>query len=64
MIYVADTANGAVRRIKDGAVATVIAASDAEKDSVPVSPIGLLVQGDTLYICDNFSRKVITVTLG
>ncbi len=64
VIYVADTANGAVRRIKDGAVATVIAASDAEKDSVPVSPIGLLVQGDTLYICDNFSRKVITVTLG
>ena len=60
-IYVSDTANGAVRTIKNGRVDTLIAQSDEDPESVPVSPMGLLVSGGTLYICDSFSRKAFTV---
>ena len=60
-IYVSDTANGAVRTIKGGRVDTLIAQSDGDPQSVPVSPMGLLVSGGTLYICDSFSRKVFTI---
>jgi sugar lactone lactonase YvrE len=60
-VYVSDTANGAVRTVKNGMVDTLIAQSDDKPDSVPVSPMGLLVSGGTLYVCDSFSRKVFTI---
>lgn len=63
-IYVSDTGNSAVRRIRDGQVTTLVARDVEDLGSfAPVSPVGLLVQGKQLYICDNFSRKVFSVTL-
>lgn len=59
VIYVADTLNSAVRRIRDGQVDTVAAREAANTDFGLISPTGLMMQGnDRLYICDVFSRKV------
>lgn len=64
VIYVSDTGNSAVRRIKDGEVTTLVERDTEDLGSfAPVSPVGILIQGDQLYICDNFSRKVFSITL-
>ena len=60
-LYVSDTANGAVRRIRAGYVSTLIAQDGALEGSVPLWPLGLMEYRGTLYICDNFSRKVFTI---
>ena len=59
-IYVADTGNGAVRVIEDGYV-TTLAAMDSG-GTYPVSPRGLLLSGDTLYVGDVFARVLFTCT--
>ncbi|MDR0905661.1 MAG: S-layer homology domain-containing protein [Oscillospiraceae bacterium] len=57
-IFVADSGNGAIRRIKNGDVTTVMK-SDADKgEPYPVSPRGLLAVGDSLFVCDTFSGVV------
>ena len=56
-VYVADTGNGAVRKIKDGTVTTVAAEG-------LTTPRGLLVQGGSLYVCDSFARKIVVCQLG
>jgi len=63
-IYVADTGNGAIRRIAGGAVTTLAAHDPKQADSGLTSPAGLLVQNDKLYICDRFARKVFVYQLG
>jgi len=63
-IYVADTGNGAVRKIAGGAVTTLTARDPKQADSGLTSPAGLLVQDDQLYICDTFARKVFVYQLG
>lgn len=63
-VYVSDTGNSAVRKVRDGQVTTLVERDVEDLGSfAPVSPVGLLVQGDQLYICDNFSRKVFSVSL-
>lgn len=63
-VYVADTANGAVRRIRDGQVTTLLHRDVTDLDSfAPVSPTGLLIRENILYICDNFSRKLLVFPL-
>lgn len=63
-VYVSDTGNSAIRKIRDGQVTTLVARDAKDLGSfAPVSPVGLLVQGSRLYICDNFSRKVFLVSL-
>lgn len=57
-IYVADTLNSAIRRIRDGQVDTVVTRDMANTDFGLVSPSGLMAQGELLYICDDFSKKV------
>lgn len=62
-IYVADTGNGAVRMIRDGAVDTLIAADGGK--TYPISPRGLLVDHGTLYVGDVFGRVLFRLnTLG
>jgi len=63
-VYVADTGNGAVRRIKDGTVSTLIFRDLKQEEGGLTSPIGLLVQDGRLYICDTFARKVFVYQLG
>lgn len=63
-IYVSDTNNSAIRRIKNGQV-TTLAARDVTDPNLffPVSPTNLTVQGRTLYICDTFARKLLALPL-
>lgn len=63
-IYVADTDNGAVRRIQDGQVTTILSRDPRDTTALyPVAPTGLLIQGNTLYISDTFARKVLSMPL-
>lgn len=65
-IYVADTGSGAVRRVRDGEVTTLLSGETRwEEQTVlaPASPTGLLVAGQTLYVCDGFNRAVYMLLL-
>ncbi len=62
-VYVADTGSGAIRRIKNGEVTTLAVRDPERMDGGLTSPIGLLVQGGRLYICDTFARKVFVYQL-
>lgn len=53
-VYVSDTGNGLVRKLSGGVVTTL---SQADL----VTPEGLLVQGDQLWVCDSFARKIVVL---
>ena len=57
-IYVGDTTNGFIRRIKDGKVDTILQMEPDTLTTYPLSPTGACCEGDKLYVCDVFSRKV------
>ncbi len=57
-IYVADTVNGAVRLIRDGEVTTVIKGTDGTIEGYPISPTGLCILKEKMYVCDNFNGKI------
>ena len=60
-IYVADTGNSAIRAIRDGRVYTLLR---NEGGSVtPSSPRGLLLQGSTLTVTDNFAGVLLEVSV-
>lgn len=61
-VYVADTGNGAVRKIQNGRV-TTLAVRDMRAAGGMVMPRGLLLQGNVLYICDPFARRIFTLAL-
>ncbi len=60
-IYVSDTGNSAVKKIQNGMVTTVIACNQQEMEPYPVAPRGLMLKDNQLYVCDNFSWKVIVL---
>jgi len=62
-VYVADTVNGALRRVRGGTVDTLLVPADTAQGTYPVSPTGLLLWGSRLYVCDGFARKLFTVSL-
>ena len=53
-VYIADTGNGAVRMLKNGEVTTILAMD--EERTYPVSPRGILAEGESVYVGDVFSR--------
>ncbi len=55
-IYVADTGNSLIRKIKDGVVGTV---SGFGKSEYFVAPRGLYLDGSTLYVTDSFLNTVV-----
>ena len=64
VIYVADTANSAVRRVADGQVDTLISPpGDAELHNAPISPRGLYIMNDRLLVCDPYARTLLAVPL-
>lgn len=63
-VYVADTDNGAVRRVQNGRVTTLLSRAPGDVTALfPAAPTGLLLQGDTLYIADTFARKLLALPL-
>ncbi len=63
-VYVSDTGNSAVRMVRDGEVTTLAVRDVSLARAGLTAPRGLLVQGDRLYICDGFARKVFVLRLG
>ena len=63
-VYVADAVNGAVRRIADGTVSTMMIAQADTPQHVPLFPVGLLAEEGSLYICDNFTGRLMCISLG
>ena len=58
-VYISDTANGALRRLRNGTVETLIAPTGGtDVKTGLVSPTGLLLLDGKLYVCDRFSRKI------
>lgn len=64
VLYVSDTGNSAIRKISGGEVTTLIASDKSQMSFGLTSPAGLLAQGNKLYICDPFSRKLFVLSLG
>ena len=63
-VYVADTDNGAVRKIQDGQVSTILKRDPGDTTSAyPASPTGLEIVGNTLYVTDTFAGKLLAVPL-
>ncbi len=60
-VYVADTGNSAVRAIRDGRVHTVVRASSTAM--MPISPRGLILQGDSIRALDQFMGNILTVSV-
>ena len=63
-VYVADTGNGAVRMVKGGVVTTLAVRDPEQLGGGLMSPTGLLARGNSLYICDTFTRKIFVYQLG
>lgn len=61
-VYVSDTANSAVRRVRNGQVDTLLARDLADPESgYPVSPAGLALVGGRLYVCDSFTGTLLVL---
>ena len=60
-IYIADTGNKAVRVFRNGRLYTIFEASPTSLK--PISPRGLCVIGEELYVCDSFSGELIKIDL-
>ncbi len=63
-IYVSDTGNSSIRRIRDGWVNTVAARDYSTEDLRLIDPSGLLLQGDTLLVCDSFAQTILELPVG
>ena len=57
-IYVSDTGNSAIRIIRDNVVSTMILPTLEQGDLFPVSPRGLVLKNDVLYISDTYAGIV------
>ena len=62
-IFVADSGNHAVRRIRNGEVTTLIARNERSPEQYPMRPVGMYVKDHTLYVCDNFAQKLFTIAV-
>ena len=63
-VYVADTVNGAVRCIADGQVTTLLRFEGDTPLYSPISPVGLLVTEEGLYVADNFGGRLLCIGIG
>lgn len=64
-LYIADTGNSAIRCLKDGQVSTLTVRDTASTEEFfPISPVGMMVYGRRLFVCDSFSRKIVAIALG
>ena len=56
-VYVADTGNSAIRRIRGGAVDTLY--TRLTEEMFPVSPRGIIIVDDTLYVADGYTGAIL-----
>ena len=59
-MYIADTGNGAIRKLSDGRVTTFVAASTTP--DAPIQPRGMLLrENGKLLVCDLFAQNILEV---
>ena len=62
-IYVADTGNSAIRKIdKDGNVYTIAGLSKNDEVEI-VSPVGLMIDENKLYVTDTVKNNIIVIDI-
>ena len=61
VIYVSDTGNSAIRKIQNGQVSTLLKSSN-ESMLYPISPRGIAVVSDKLYVADYFAGIVFNIS--
>lgn len=63
-IYVADTGNSAIRKIdKNGNVYTIAGLSKNDNVEI-VSPVGLMIDADKLYVTDTVKNNIVIINIG
>lgn len=64
-VYISDTGNSAIRKVQNGKVTTLLARDIDDLTAFsPVAPVGILLDGGRLYVCDTFSQKVYVIRIG
>lgn len=63
-LYISDTGNSAIRRIRNGQVDTIASRNYGAGDLHLIDPSGLLIQGNILLVCDSFARTILEIPVG
>ena len=58
-VYIADSGNGSVKKLKNGKVSTLIEAFSLDGERTPALPRGMAIKGSTLYIGDVFAEELL-----
>ena len=59
VVYIADSGNGSVKKLKKGKVSTLIEAFSLDGERTPALPRGMAIKGSTLYIGDVFAEELL-----
>lgn len=59
VVYIADSGNGSVKKLKNGKVSTLIKAFSMDGERTPALPRGMAIKGSTLYIGDVFAEELL-----
>ena len=59
VVYIADSGNGSVKKLKNGKVSTLIEAFSLDGERTPALPRGMAIKGSTLYIGDVFAEELL-----
>lgn len=63
VLYIADTGNGCIKRLKGGKIKTILAANSRREGRVPVQPRALLARNGHLYLGDMFTGELYRIRL-
>ena len=59
VMYISDTGNGSVKKLRKGKVSTVVKAFSQNDGRAPAEPCGLVITGGCLYVGDIFTEDLI-----
>lgn len=59
VMYISDTGNGSVKKLRKGKVSTVVKAFSQNDGRAPAEPCGLVITGGCLYVGDIFTEELI-----
>lgn len=62
-LYIADTGNGCIKRLKGGKIKTILAANSRREGRVPVQPRALMARNGHLYLGDMFTGELYRIRL-
>lgn len=63
VLYIADTGNGCIKRLKGGKIKTILEANSRREGRVPVQPRALLARNGHLYLGDMFTGELYRIRL-